>query len=432
VTVASNEPKIANRDQLLTALKTGAEVEHLLCCEYLYAGFSIRRSLADFPPGGDESAHRVTLDRATPWLAQLYQIARQEMEHLGIVCNLLAAVGAEPHFERPNFPQPANRSLLNVPYCLDRFGLTSVQRFVWYERPENLTPAFPATAYGLEAWNPVEVAPLPVHALGIGTIEELYDEIENAFQILPAAEIFLGNPERQLGNVFSHRVRMAGMGNREEAKRAIHQIQVEGEGIGRNPLTSNSHFQRFTNILAGLEDAQERNPQSDPALPVVTNPLVEPHPEEFPASLIRRPETVAVMRLFNGCYHAMLVMLKTFLVTYSRSFTPQPPPQAALFYAAFFPLMTMVIRPLGEMLARMPAGDEYPDQNAGASFEIEEPITLQLEVDWYRDRLNTLAARARDLVDAVPDRLRPKMQGLFENLTSTNLHLQNIWQQGGE
>src|SRR5262245_52345973 len=119
-----SEAKITDREGLITALQEAAEIEHLLCCEYLYAGWSVRRTLGDFPAGTDEAAARLTIDRATPWLAQLNLIARQEMEHLGIVANLLTAVGAEPHFEREAFPQPARSSLLGRPFGLDRFGVT--------------------------------------------------------------------------------------------------------------------------------------------------------------------------------------------------------------------------------------------------------------------------------------------------------------------
>jgi hypothetical protein len=90
----------------------------------------------------------------------------------------------------------------------------------------------------------------------------------------------------------------------------------------------------------------------------------------------------------------------------------------------------MAIRPLGEILARMPAGDEYPGQNAGAPFALQQTVPACHEVDWYRDRLQQLADRARELCDAVPDRLRPTMQSLYENLSSTSLHLEHIWKHG--
>lgn len=428
---ARKKEKIGSREELVLALRSGAVLEHMLLCEYLYCGFSIRRSLADFPPGGHEAVQRATLDRVRPWLAQIYRVARQEMDHLGIVCNLLAAVGEEPYFERPDFPQPARRSLLDVPFCLDRFSTAAVQRFVWYERPEYLTPGFPAVCCGMEDWKPQAVSPLHVESqLGITSLGELYTEIADAFERLPARELFTGAPDRQLGDVFSFKVKLRTVTNREEARQAIHAILVEGEGIGLNPLSSTCHFQVFTDILTGLEEALASDSGFDPALPVVTNPLVMPHDEAFPASVVRRPDTVAVMRFFNDCYHTMLDLLKTFFALYTASSSPEPRRQAALFYAAFFPMMTMALRPLGEMLARMPAGDEFPGRNAGASFEIDAPVEVRPDLEWHRDHLSGLAGRARDLCDVVPDYLRTAMRSIAEGLTGTALHLEHIWREG--
>jgi hypothetical protein len=92
--------------------------------------------------------------------------------------------------------------------------------------------------------------------------------------------------------------------------------------------------------------------------------------------------------------------------------------------------MTMAIRPLGQILARMPAGDEFPGQNAGASFDVGEPIMVQTDVEWYRERLAALSDEARALRDVVPDHLRGQMGTLYENLTSTRLHLEHIWEHG--
>lgn len=430
MTVEAAAPRIESREELIQALQAASVVEQMLCCEYLYAAFTIRRTLADFPEGTPEETARVTIDRATPWLSQLYLVARQEMEHLGIVCNLLAAIDADPYFDRPDFPQPASHSVLGVPYCLDRFGRSSMRRFIWYERPSYLTPSFAPGCSGLDDWCAERTPALPGRESQFETVEELYDQIALAFETLPDEKIFVGDPDRQVGALFSHRVQMVGVGNRQEAAEAIRQILAEGEAMGMNPLTSTCHFERFTQILTGYEQAAELNPQFDPAMPAVTNPLLKPHADGFPVSRITDPHAAAAMALFNGSYHTMLVMLKTFFATYSRAAGTGARGSTALFYGAFFPLMTMVIRPLGELLCRMPAGSDFPGETAGASFELDEPVEVQLEVDYYRDRLQGLIAKADEVAGVVPDRLRPVARGLHENLTSTCLHLEHIWKNG--
>ena len=85
-------PAIQNRAQLIMALRTAAELEHLLACEYLFTDFTIRRKLSDFPPEIPKPQRLVTLERSRLWLGQILLVARQEMEHLGIVMNLLDGV----------------------------------------------------------------------------------------------------------------------------------------------------------------------------------------------------------------------------------------------------------------------------------------------------------------------------------------------------
>jgi len=68
---------------------------------HLFAAVSMKRR-----PGEGLTERQVELLR--DWEGTLLDVARQEMAHLGTVCNLLIAVGAAPEFSRPNFPV-ANR-----------------------------------------------------------------------------------------------------------------------------------------------------------------------------------------------------------------------------------------------------------------------------------------------------------------------------------
>ena len=77
---------------------------------------------------------------------------------------------------------------------------------------------------------------------------------------------------------------------------------------------------------------------------------------------------------------------------------------------------------------------------AGASFEITPEfledgprgpeIKTVLDADWYRDALTLQAGQAEALRDVVPAEQRDNMEFLFENLTSTALHLESIWRTG--
>jgi hypothetical protein len=120
---------ITNRSDLIQALCDAAQLEHGLCCAYLYAAFSIKRRPEEgIPPD--------KLADLREWESTLLLIARQEMEHLGIVCNLLTAIGGMPYLENPTFPIPKDRygTLPELP--LERFSKETVQRFITFESPE--------------------------------------------------------------------------------------------------------------------------------------------------------------------------------------------------------------------------------------------------------------------------------------------------------
>ena len=68
-----------------------------MLCEYLYAQFSLKRATS-------EGITADQLVRVRAWEQVLVDIAKQEMLHLALATNILTAVGAAPHFERPNFP----------------------------------------------------------------------------------------------------------------------------------------------------------------------------------------------------------------------------------------------------------------------------------------------------------------------------------------
>ena len=122
---------IDSRRDLIYALSEAAAIEHALLCQYLFAGYSIRRS-----PAADVPATR--LKDLQSWAGTVLLVAREEMEHLGTVCNLLASIGAAPNFRRPNFPQPTRYFGEIAAFSLERFSFDTVRRFAEFEKPEFL------------------------------------------------------------------------------------------------------------------------------------------------------------------------------------------------------------------------------------------------------------------------------------------------------
>src|ERR1044071_9012791 len=122
--------RVEHRESLAYALSEAAELEHGLMCCYLYAAFSIgRRCEARHP------AHQAAA--IARWRAEIIDIARDEMVHLSLVCNLLNALGAAPHLLRPNFPVAAGAHPANIVVSLAPFDLDTLRHFVFLEQPDD-------------------------------------------------------------------------------------------------------------------------------------------------------------------------------------------------------------------------------------------------------------------------------------------------------
>lgn len=417
--------QIGSREELIQALRTAAELEHGLCCQYLFAAFTMRKTKEDF----DSDPDLVVLQMAQRWAAVLMLVARQEMEHLALVCNLLNAVGGDLNFQRPNFPQPAKRYPLHIPFRLDPFGIPALRRFVWFEKPEGLKPTFSSDGYGHDYPRPMTAELLEttdVPETRYGSIQELFKEIRSAFKTLDPVSVFVGNPDRQVdGSQFAYRITIEPVTNRQQAAAAIDLIIAQGEGIGLTPLDPNgSHFQMLVQILRELEEAKRNIPDFHPALDVVENPVLEQDPKVRLGTIVKHDSSRTGMKLFNDAYQLLTVMLKSWFQSYS--FSQNYPRQAAEFYAAFFPLMTMVIRPIGEILTRMPAGVE--GKNAGPSFELPADADDQpTDREWYLRKFEELERRSADFQDSVPNCFKDRMTFIRENIYATRIHFGNLW-----
>src|SRR5262249_6557100 len=116
-------PTPAEKVQFL--LHAAAEVEHALLVQYLYAGYSLKKS-------GDvtDPQQKAALDQ---WPKALRGIAREEMGHLMTVQNLLLLTRQPLHFERQAFPQPAN--LYPFKMQLEPLTQRSLAKYVIAESP---------------------------------------------------------------------------------------------------------------------------------------------------------------------------------------------------------------------------------------------------------------------------------------------------------
>lgn len=375
----------ASRDELLRLLGEAAELEHSLTCQYLFAALSIKRE-------EDGIAH-ADATRWGNWARLILMVARQEMEHLGLVCNLLTAVGGAPTFGHRRFPYSTD--LFGGHMTLAPLSVERLRTFVCFERPEHIAPADAFCA-----------DPAPTRTVG-----ELYERIRTLLIELDGPDLYLGPVAAevtgvQIGTDFprvgglggGYDVFLSAIGDQESALRAIDLIIEQGEGT---PVGGDdSHYRNFLAILEELE----RTPGAAPARPVVANPSLV---ERDGATLVTDPAARAVMELFDHAYRTMLLVLMRLWTATDES----PEQIAGLRSVAFMPLMTMAIRPLAEVLTTMPAHESGGPERAGPSFDAGGPVAFlpHREAAWrvLAEQFSELAARADAIagMDGVPERL---------------------------
>jgi len=390
-----------DRDDLIHLLSEAAETEHMLCCQYLFAGCSLRTE------GLTWEQQAVVHD----WGLLLFTIARQEMEHLGLVCNLLTSLGAAPHFVRPNFPQ--GPKYFPVPMKLERLSEASIRRFIRFERP---------TSEGRddEPQPGPEFVPSAIHS-----IEDLYDRISTAIDEIPLtdAELFVGPPNGQVDGNLLHvnwprpgalggiwDVTLFDILDRPTAQKAIELIVEQGEGAPQD--TEFTHYRWFCEMLEQYRALKHADPEFDPARPVVENPCLYVHDDAPHARLVTHPTAREVLDLFNGVYELLLLLL---IRLYAH--TDEDTDEVTALAYALFPLMTQVMRPVAMLLTTLPADEHGGPERAGPGFEITRAVHFlphrQSALALLDERFKSLSAQALALGEAG---VSPRLSSIGANL----------------
>lgn len=348
-------PPIQSREELIDTLGKAAQIEHAIMCQYLFAAMSVERTSPALGPEETELARTFTL--------QTLAIARQEMEHLGIVTNLLIAVGAPPNFDRPSLPLQPDYYALDLPLALLPFGAD-----------------FLALAERLEAPDP---EPPPHQALPyFRSVAAIYDRLRDGIERLGGpggpleATLFLGAKDPQVSNAdfgttptqVWYSLTLLPVTDLPSALAAIRLIRVQGEGA--TATDPDSHYAIVGRMKATWEAL---SPASRHALqkPVAANPMTRERGDvdpRVPCSVLRDPRAVALARLANRAYELLLLLLARL---YGANDATAADRDMYRKYA-FFPLMTIVVRPVGEILTELPAGDGA--HCAICTFELDGPI----------------------------------------------------------
>ena len=351
---------IEHREALIYMLCQAAELEHGIMCQYLYAAFSLKQSQDEGLTAEEETAVR-------RWRKQISHVATQEMLHLSLVQNLLSAIGAAPHLSRPNFPQPARHYPAGVHLALMPFGDQALRHFMFLERPEgmDIEDADGMAAFGraVPAMQHGEIVP---RGQDFATVGHLYRSIEAGIAHLAEKygerSLFVGPPRAQATQQYFGWPELVAVTDVASAQRAIDEILEQGEGPRGH--WQDAHFGQFVAILDEYVQLREANPAFNPVRPVV--PVnVRPAERDTDIPLVSDPVARRVMDLFNVSYEILLLMLQRFF-----AHTEETDPQLKALADATIALMFGAIKPLGDLVTRLPAGPEYPGRTAGPSFEL--------------------------------------------------------------
>ena len=236
-------PNPPSREQLLYWLHEASEIEHHLMCCYLYAAFSLKRDDAAWTP-----AQR---DAVAGWRRAITSVAMEEMTHLALVGNLMNALGAAPHLNRPPFPVDAGPYPAGFVIRLQPFSAATIEHFKFLERPvhEALQDGAgfePARRYR-RAVPEGRLSPGPRDYSTVGELYETVAQSLEAFALVHGeAALFIGDPSLQVDTALAPLPGVAAVTDLASALAAVTTIVTQGEGAGGE--NHDSHFMRFCRI----------------------------------------------------------------------------------------------------------------------------------------------------------------------------------------
>jgi CDGSH-type Zn-finger protein len=411
---------VTTREELIYLLSRACELEHGVACVYLFAAHSLKSDPAE---GGITSAQAEMVHR---WKRRLVAVAVEEMLHLSQLTNVLTAIGGAPHFRRTNFPVPRSALPINDHMTLEPFSIETLERFMLIEMPEAglLSDSDQAEADEVAARvcqrvgrnNIAEAQSQPESISGcepfdvdFSTQAEFYHKIMTGIASIPEDELFIGPPEAQANSRFiGFDDKLYPVTSRKTALDAIQMVIEQGEApTAAHP---DAHFWVFRAIWREYREevarAQKNGIDFNPVRPVVANPMTRFYDDTRGGTLISDPLTHQVADLYNGVYDTMLLMLLRFFAHGGETDA-----ELEKLGRATIRLMMGVTRPLGEALAKMPAGHDarLEGKTAGPGFGYNRDIHLlpHKRSAWvfFGERLHEAAAIATSLWASSASRL---------------------------
>jgi len=397
--------QLTPREQAIGLLRIGAEVEHALMVQYLYAAYSLNEEQKD-------PTRRMLVQK---WKSTILEIAREEMGHLATVENLLTVIGGPLSFDRDDYPIH-DPELWPFPFQLEPLTKYSLGRYVLAEMPSEKVLEQLGLKDEIDAIKKKVKAEgdLKVHRVGL-----IYDAISKLFDTGPIIEgppappftnphPFIASVDIQADSLRYQVTASAwGLGyqkilietahDRTSAMNAIKLIADQGEGTNVPSDLSASHFGRFLLIYRDFPDEGEWPPSRHVAVnPTTNSKTTDPS---------RRIEGDARLwaEMCNMRYRMLLMYLQHSFAIEAPAGSKSRPSRGSLISWTFGEMYN--IRSLSEILMEMPLQPGAAVM-AGPPFEMPDSLVLPARSTdiWrlHRDLLLSAIALANRLVDACP------------------------------
>lgn len=404
------------RERAVYLLHIGAEVEHALMAQYLYAAYSLGGPQLTTPE------HQRMVHR---WKATVLEIAREEMGHWATVNNLLTLIGGPLAFDREDYPIPAD--LYPFPFELESLTKKSLGKYVLCEMPDEQT----IKDLGLEKemkeirkFVDADKDKTSVHRVGLiyDAVAALFKPPVQAKDPKPAPPSFVASSDIQSQSIrFQVSPDAWGLGykdilietanDRTSALKAIKAISRQGEGSTIGEF-DRSHFGRFLEIYREFPDDGDWRP----ARRIAKNPTTDPY-----APLDRRI-TNKIALLWAGLFNLHYRMLLMYLTHAFRIEAPLKAsgraPRGLLLSWSFGEMYNL--RSITEFLMALPLHEGDDEPLAGPPFEMPYSLAIGAR-DADRWRLHRdLLLSSQMYVDALRKATGKQYEKYLTGLESAN------------
>jgi ferritin-like protein len=374
-----HDTPLTGRDEAIFLLHIGAEIEHSLMVQYLYAGYSLD------PTGVPKDL----CEQVQAWQHSILDIAREEMGHLVTVQNLLRVLGGPLNFEREDFP--FRSGFYPFHFRLEPLSRHSLAKYVVAEMPVNpQEPDIDEIKSEASTGN----QGMDVNRVGI-----LYDKVitllENSERV-PDADFESNSvgyqadfatwgrnytrvprpgpspPSGPAPGARAPQLIVRPVGNRTQALAALRAVSEQGEGLA-DPETELSHFQRFLEIYRAFSKETRPLVRNVASNPVTTEREAEDG--DTAPSLITHATSLLWAQLFNTRYRMLLDLLAHALHVEGPLQAASGPSLRGRVIAGAFAEMYH-LRALSDVIMRQPLTDPPSPLRCGPPFEL--PYTLSL------------------------------------------------------